>query len=342
MPPETAVVVPEARNDEEFEVVMPAPADAVVAEGEEEEPEAETPLPRAAAPVSAAPAAPAVSATVPAAAVPTPTPPAQAPLSPAAREERNKRKMLAAKYAQVLTERDRALAQLDQRSQDQRPEAVIKLRAELVKKANDADSMGTLLGIAIEELDRVDRVWQERMRTHEVMTNIRLSDVNARLRYSDYDKVLKDSGITAALSQTNGQFQDPYLAKQVYLSADPGEEAYQLAKGKLEHERLLKGEDEETPVPSQPAEVPGAPAAPAAPAATVVADAERRGAQRVVEVVTKNAERPRGVRGLRTAGGGESGKYTRKQLDSLMETNPTAYERLVAANVGLERWHLGG
>lgn len=340
MATETPTVVnPEVRNDEEYEVIVPPVDNTAPVEGLEDVDE-EQPLPRAVEVPPVPAAAPAAAPSAPVAATPAPQAPVpQAPLSPAAREERNKRKMLASKYAQVIAERDRALSKLDERTQQEQPaEAVLQLRAALTKRANEANDMGELLGIAIDEIDRVDRLRQAQIKTHEVTTHVRLSDLNARLRYPDYDQALKAAGITEALGHDNGKFRDPYLARQVYLAADPGEEAYQLAKGKLEHERMLQGGDEDSPVPSQPAEV--APAA--APAATVVADAERRGAQRVVEAVNQNAARPKGVRGLRPAGGGESIKYTKRQLDEMMEKNPSAYERLVETNVGLERWHLGG
>ena len=137
------------------------------------------------------------------------------------------------------------------------------------------------------------------------------------------------------------------IANRVYYTADkklapdPAERMYRLAVGKLEYEKSLKGEDEEPEeIEAEPLKGKAKSKAEPKPEPKAEAEAERRGAQRVIDVVSKNSTRPKGIRSLPKAGAGPT-RVSKKYLDELMETNPSAYERLVQRNPELERWHLG-
>ena len=94
----------------------------------------------------------------------------------------------------------------------------------------------------------------------------------------------------------------------------------------------------------KPVAAPKADAAPASPPAKPKAEeaeveAERRGAKRVVEQVAANAQRPKGIAGLRSAGAPKAA-WSKAELDALMRDNPARYEALMDKHPNLLRFHL--
>ena len=186
----------------------------------------------------------------------------------------------------------------------------------------------------------------ERLARMEYANKVAQSQMNARIVHPDYDTVLQKAGIYDAI-QVDGQgnWRNQDIGKAIYLTrdgklrADPAEEAYQLAKGKLEYEAELKAEQEpETPKP----ELKIVPKAKPKAEEETVAEAERRGAQTVIEKVVENTNRPKGIRNLRSAGTPGTARFTRSGLDALRDADPEAYEALLKKNKELERFHLGG
>jgi hypothetical protein len=279
-------------------------------------------------------------------------PPAAAARPSSAREERAKRKSYAALWEQATIERDEAIARARAAESlltgQPTQEALSRHLDELRAKADSVEKLSEVLNLALGEMDRRDRLAEQRLAAMQYRQDVALAQLHARQRWADYDEVLAKAGIYEAIQPAaSGGWRDPALAQLIYyfpdgsLRRDPATRAYELAKGRLEYE----GRDESAGPPAEAvAATNGAPttpvaavAAPAvAPDAAMVA-AERRGAQRVIEQV--NQARSRGIRAVRSAG--QPAPITRQQLDELMERDPQRYERLMAANPDLERFHLG-
>ena len=348
-----------ATEDETFPVVMPEGLTALEF-GEEPEatPEGETPPAESTGPTVAKPEATAAPAP---AAEPAPLPAAQPPLPPAAREERRKRK-----HYQGLWQRTQAeLEQLKSQDRARQPAGRYQFKpavltpaaiAEIKQKADTAEGLGAAVEMTIGQV--LNEVNAQLSMLHESMTldqraalldeRALWSEELARSRHDDFDAVLEKSGVKAALQVVNGQYVDPHLARKILLSPNPGELAYKLATDKLDEE-----DEQKEPAPAlhlvaaaQPGPGNGQPAAPAAPAAPKPAaspetEAERRGQARVLEAVTKGAERVKGIRGLSSAGP-VSATINLDYLDQLQDTNPDGLLKLYEKNPGLREWHLGG
>ena len=142
------------------------------------------------------------------------------------------------------------------------------------------------------------------------------------------------------IRERNGSYPNPYLARRIYLSADPGEEAYRLASGALETARPNGTEEdtvEVTPVPKADAVPAATPKATVKPEAE--AEAERRGAREVIEKEEAIVRKPKGIAGLRSAGAVKT-QWSRAELDALMRQNPRRYQDLIGRYPDLERFHL--
>ena len=70
-----------------------------------------------------------------------------------------------------------------------------------------------------------------------------------------------------------------------------------------------------------------------------VVEAERRGAARVVEQVSQNSTRLKGIRSIPKAANGTV-HITKRQLDEMLENEPERYERLTKNKPELVRFHL--
>lgn len=266
-------------------------------------------------------------------------------LHPAVHEERAKRKEYARLYAEAKEQLDAAEQQI--RLLRAAPTAaddpaLKKWYEDLAAEADKSANMSDILKLAVREMDRRDRAHVQELNAQLYGLKCDVSEARARARHADWEAVVHKAGLFEAIrTDAQGRFQDPAIAKRVYYTADgglapdPAERMYRLAVGKLEYERTQQGDpdDEGTDAPAAAPRVPKA-------EAKVEAEAERRGAQRVIEQVAKNSTRPRGLRGLPKAEGPT--RMTRQQLDRLLEEDPAAYDRLTKKNPGIERFHLGG
>ena len=288
------------------------------------------------------------------AAAPEPEKPVQRPLTPIEREERRKRKDYASKWQSAVEEAERLQAKIAEMGREVQPgkaeipEERLKVLREAAEKA---DGLGKVAELSVQEAARLiqdnDRQWAARFTELQRRTHIQISEVAARGRHTDYDQKLQEAGIYAAIKQRDdGSFPNPYLARRILLSADPGEEAYQLAVGRQEYEQAQKGEPaEEAPMAEQPKPAPAAaPKAVEAPKPDVAkpadeAEAERRGGRRVIEKIEANAQKPRGIAGLRSAGAVKT-QWSKPELDALMKQSPAKYEALLSKFPDLERFHL--
>lgn len=333
---------PAPAEDEVFALdETPEPEDAEAALAEAEEPEKGEPEAKAAKPTPAKAEPEKAEPEKPEAAKPE----KRERLSPAAREEREKRKAYARKYEQTLSERDAAMAEIE-RLRGTRSADLKEHYKGLVERADKAEKMGEIMTIALEEMDRRDTLLQRTLADVQYRHAVEMSQVAARQRHPDYDEALRKAGIIDAvqIDPATGTWRDPEMGRRIYLTrdgrpkADPAEEAYQLAVGKLEYEAARNNgkadEANEEPEERTP-EKPGA----KAPTAEDVREAERRGARQVIETVER--ARPKGLANLKPAGKPTAG-LTRRQLDDMMEREPVRYAELCKKRPDLERWHLGG
>jgi len=345
-----------AEVEEEFEIELPEDEEPVVPEGaaepDTEEPEPE-PAPEAKKPeppkkeVKSEPEPEPVKAEEP-----EPEPELKPKrLDPIAREERNKRKEYARLYAETKSQLDaaeRTIRLLREQPTDPNDPNLAKWHKELADEASKATDLGDVLKLTLKELDRRDRVSRRELNVHLYQIQCDISETRARAAHPDFESICAQAGVFDAIqTDAHGQFRDPAIANRVYYTADkklapdPAERMYRLAVGKLEYEKSLKGEDEEPEeIEAEPLKGKAKSKAEPKPEPKAEAEAERRGAQRVIDVVSKNSTRPKGIRSLPKAGAGPT-RVSKKYLDELMETNPSAYERLVQRNPELERWHLG-
>lgn len=350
-----------AAEEETFEVPLqdvdtPAPddPDALPSTGDEEpeggpaakaEPEAKKPEPTKQPEAKAEPEP--EPEPQPAKAAAEPEVPRQPKLHPAVHEERAKRKEYARLYAETKEQLDAAEQQI--RLLRAAPTAaddpaLKRWYDDLAAEADKAATMSDVLKLAVREMDRRDRARVQELNSQLYGIKCDLSETRARIRHSDWEAVVQQAGLFHAIAtDAQGRFGDPALARQIYYTADgglapdPAERMYKLAVGKVEYERAQRGEAEE-PEAEAPAVKPKA--EPKAESKAEVAAAERRGAQRVIEQVSKHSTRPHGIRDVPKADGPL--RYTRAQLDRMLQENPAAYERLIKRVPDLERFHLGG
>ena len=328
-------------------------------EPSEEEAEAETTKPK-----GEAKAKPKVE---PAKEAPTPEPvkaeaevPEKHKLTPIERAERDKRKAALAKWQASEEEADRLRARISQLQQERRvgevkvaPERLAALKARLKATLKDAAELDVVAERAVEEslgeatylVQERDKQWQEQVSQLQAQHKFSNSWLGARITHKDFDQVVIQSGLYADIvERADGTCANPYLFKRIYLAADPGEEAYQLALGKMEAAAARNGEpgdDTESGTSAPRAESePDKPVKHAAKAEPEGDEAaERRGARKVIEQVETIAKKPRGIAGLKPATGPKT-QWTKGDLDKLMRDNPARYQELVSRFPQLERYHL--
>lgn len=270
-------------------------------------------------------------------------------LDPIAREERDKRKKYAALYAEAKDQIEDLQAQVRTLRSAQDPTKDPDLQrwhAELIAEADKSTEMSGPLKAALKEIQRRDIVLRREINLQMYQVQCDYSDRIARMKYKDFEQVLAKAGIYDAIKTgADGKFVDASIANRVYynrdgsLCPDPAERMYRLAIGKLEYERQQRGEpEEEVEVVESPRN--GARVERVEDTGKKVAEAERRGAERVIEAVAKNSTRHQGIRQLPKAKGTSS--FTRPQLDKMSEDQPEAYAKLMERRPDLERWHLGG
>ena len=288
-------------------------------------------------------------------AAPAPAEPTKRPLTPIERAERDKRKKYAQMWQEATEEADRLqrrLAELEAQPKATQvtvpAERLQAIRDRIKVKLKDVAEMETVAEVAASEsiqeaatlVQERDAHWAKEIERVQLLNKIGTSWLGARVTHKDFDDVLQKSGILPLITERNGSYPNPYLARRIYLSADPGEEAYRLASGALETVRPNGAEEDTVEV----APVPKADAVPAAtPKATVKpeaeAEAERRGARKVIEDEEAIVRKPKGIAGLRSAGAVKT-QWSRAELDALMRQNPRRYQELIGRYPDLERFHL--
>ena len=118
-----------------------------------------------------------------------------------------------------------------------------------------------------------------------------MSEEFMRSRHDDYDQVLQDSGVQAAIGlDAQGRPVDPFLWNLIFRSDNPGLTAYTYAKGKLHEGTEVQAETR----------------------------GEERGRKEVVEKIHGNAGKPRGIHSLPASSAGETG-LTRRDIDNMSE-----------------------
>ena len=302
----------------------------------------------------------------------TPTAEAEAkrpatPMTPIERAEREKRKEYARKWQSALDEQERLQARIQQLQREVKVTGDVKLPQERIAAVKgrlkaalkDASELDVVAERAVEEsvgeaaflIQERDKHWQQEIERLQFVNRVSLSILGARVSHRDFDEALRASGLAAEIGErADGTYANPYLAKRVYLAADPGEEAYQLAIGRLEAEAGKNGQpgDADAEKTAPRAKTESAESAKPAPKAAVKteaeaekdeADAERRGARKVIEQVETIANKPKGIAGLKSAGGPKT-RWSKGELDALMRANPGRYQELVGKYPELERFHL--
>ena len=284
------------------------------------------------------------------------------PLTPIERAEREKRKEYARKWQSALDEQERLQARIQQLQREVKVTGEIRLPQERIAAVKgrlkaalkDASELDVVAERAVEEsvgeaaflIQERDKHWQQEIERLQFVNRVSLSILGARVSHRDFDEVLKTSGLAAEIGErADGTYANPYLAKRVYLAADPGEEAYTLALGRLEAEAGKNGQPEAAEKTAR-AESDAAEPAKAAPktaakkeAEADESEAERRGARKVIEQVETIASKPKGIAGLKSAGGPKT-RWSKGELDGLMRANPGRYQELVQKYPELERFHL--
>jgi DNA polymerase III gamma/tau subunit len=260
------------------------------------------------------------------------------------REEREKRKKYAKLWEETEAEKEKLEAQL-RAARGQQP-TTSKLspeqRAALKEKANKAETMGDLLEIALDEIERRDARVDNALGEERFNRFLHVSESIARGRFSQYDKVLKEAGILDAVAvKDNGQFTDPAVANKIYRSADPGEMAYTLALGRLEKDGRVdevlgtQSGTDEVVEEVEPEVKPGK------GKSEKPSDERRAGAREVIEAVAGNSSKPRGLSSLKAAPPPKRG-VTRKDLDRMSNEDPNGLATLFKAQPKLKEWWLGG
>ena len=263
------------------------------------------------------------------------------------REEREKRKKYAKLWEETEAEKEKLEAQL-RAARGSQPVATTRLtveqRAALKEKANKAETMGDLLEVALEEIERREARMENVIREERFNRFLHVSEALARTRFTEYDKVLKAAGILDAVAvKDNGQFVDPVIANMIYSSQDPGEKAYVMAYGKLEKEGRLDeviNSGREAIVEDDEPEQEPEPKAKGGKSETA-SDERRAGAREVIEAVAGHSSKPRGLTALKNAAPPKKG-VTRKDLDRLSDDDPNGLATLFKAQPKLKEWWLSG
>jgi len=216
------------------------------------------------------------------------------------------------------------------------------------KASEEVTTMPEHTDVVLGEVDRLFKAHTDRIETHLWQRRIADQENDMRDLHGNFDAVLEKSGIRDRLSLLpTGQLKDPIIAKAVYGDRNPARAAYFLGLQELEAAGRLAevqgAEDEAERVEPEKPEKPVAPAkVEAKPAPRTVAEAERAGERRVIEAVSTNASRPRGIQRIVDSGEPGHARVTVSYLDNLLYTNPDAWKRIIEQNPHLERLQLGG
>ena len=278
-----------------------------------------------------------------------PAEPKSGDLTVALRVEREKRRKIQADWKRIQEEKER----LEGRLQAARPAVTVpKLSVpsfdeariqRVIAAADKLDGFGPHAELLLKEVNDLLRTRDEEtnkylQQQHDTYSHqlyqLKLSILEdlERRSHADFNETLAKAGIWSALEiLPNGSYRDPILAKEIYSNTNPPHRAYELAEA-----ALTQTADDEPPAEGKAADAAPEKLAPA----EATAEAERRGAREVIQRVEAANLKPRGITHLRD-GGAPKMRFTKAELDTMMDQNPTKYEALIKQFPQLERWHLG-
>lgn len=272
------------------------------------------------------------------------------PAPPGVIAERRKRQAAEERATRIEAQADRLRSRNTQLEQTQiaqvgRPEA---RWAELAQKADAETDLKTVVRMVLDEADtRIREHLQAQEVQREKSRIVRLEKQFER-ENPDFKTKLQEAGIFEGIQQRvqDGRlvYVNPEMAEAIYGEENPAKAAYELAKEMLSIRARNNGHqvepaDEITRQVADPEPKREAPAK--AQATTVDLDAARReGAAQITAKLAAAGDKPRGINALGSAGEPKL-SLSLEDLDDLLDKNPDAYERLIAANPKLGRWHLG-
>lgn len=221
-------------------------------------------------------------------------------------EKENLRKALHQERGKRRTLLDTIRYEKEQRQKAEDRAKIAEEQTVQAKKLEALDDAADLRAAApiLSEAAR-DRIMPEIDGLHRKV--IRQSQELARLRYKDeYDRRIEESGLVDLIrvDPQTGKPKDLDMWKAIYVDADdPGDAAYDIATGLLEEQGKLERE-------------------PAEEGMDVLSERvgdRATGRREVIDQLNRNAERPKGIRDLPSAGAPASRKLTRRQLDLMSD-----------------------
>ena len=159
--------------------------------------------------------------------------------------------------------------------------------------AVDYNDLPDMNAVATELRKQMDVQMGNRIGTMEsdfLRAKVTMSEQFMRTQHEDYDEVLNESGVQAAIAFVEGRPVDPFLWNLIFRSDNPGLTAYTYAKGKLHEGTEVAAESR----------------------------GEERGRREVVEKIHGNADKPRGIANL-TASSAQEGGLTRRDIDAMSD-----------------------
>ena len=226
-------------------------------------------------------------------------------LQKAIREERGKRRSVLAE----LEDTKERLRLVDEHRHSQQSEEARAARAAKLDEAADIKE-------ALPHITEAVRADLDPFIAGARRAGIKASEKVSRLIHSDYDDVLQKSGVQAAITidPATGKAPDPVMWNMLILrSDDPAEDAYQLGLDLLEKQGSAR---------------PAAEAEKTAGGAVVLdekAGDRTDGRREVLETLSQNADRPRGIGSLPAAEGRVIRKLT---SDDISKMSDAEYQRL--------------
>lgn len=281
----------------------------------------------------------------------TPAPAADkkaAPAPPGVIAERRKRQAAEERASRIEAQADR-LRSRNTRLEEQLVADVPKPTerwAALAARADSETDLKAVIGMLLEE---VDTRTAERLQAQEVVREknriVRLEKQFER-EHPDFKAKLQEAGIFDGIRQVNegGRlvYMNPEMADAIYGEENPAKAAYDLAQEMLRirarnngaepdaKDEIARTVDDPQPRREEPAKRQ----------ATDLDAARREGAAQVTARMAAAGDKPKGINALGSAGEPRL-SLSMEDLDDLLDKNPDAYERLIAANPKLGRWHLG-
>jgi hypothetical protein len=312
MDTETLELVTDGQKGDRFEAVIPEDISSIFSQKHVDE-----------KPVAAAPVVPA----------PAPAPVAAAPKKvSAARQAANDRARKIEEANQRLTARSRTTeTHIPVLPKSPRRDEVLAKFEETA--GNDLKAAGAML---LDEGDARAREYAQTAVAADRDARIKRQEERAQTKWPDWNQKLNQAGIFGGCRKVgfnqdgSVRYANQEMGEAIYSEDNPPEAAYDLADQII---KIRSGQPLDEFEPAAPAPVP-APAPPAVPVAVVTTRNELQ------EAVNAASVRPKGINALGNAGQPRM-SFSREDLDALMQTNQSAYLRLMDSNKELSDWHMG-